>query len=300
MRYAPLLLLAACSGLNDYRGVIHCHSYRSHDSDGTLDEIVAAAREAGVDFIMMTDHPADEPQPAIRGMHGGVLFFDGAETKGRLWIEDRLVFVAHPEDFRDWNDAALDGMEIYNTHADVKGDPKVLTALGYAPGKRFLSFWDPPAAFLAKWDEMTQRRRFVGIAGNDAHQNIRVGDVQLDPYAHSFRFVNTHVLARSIDDVAESLRMGRAFVAFEMERRASGFRFRAGSIEMGGEARAPVELRMTLPSPAPLRLLRNGVVVARDVRRFEAREPGVYRVEVDQTIEGRTVPWIYSNPIYVR
>lgn len=300
MRFAPLLLLAACSGLHDYRGVIHCHSYRSHDSDGTLDEIVAAGREADVDFIMMTDHPADEPQPPIRGLHDGILFFDGAETKGRLWIEDQLVFVAHPEEFEEWNDSALDGMEIYNTHADTKGDPKILSALGYAGIKRFLSFWDPPTDFLKRWDEMTQRRRFVGVAGNDAHQNIRVGDVQLDPYAHSFRFVSTHVLARSPEEIVPSLRMGRAYVAFEMERSASGFRFRAGSVEMGGEVRAPVTLRVTLPSPAPVRILRNGEVVARDALRFEATERGVYRVEVDQTIDGRIRPWIYSNPIYVR
>jgi hypothetical protein len=61
-----VLLLASCSGspptppvkaLRDYRGIIHCHSKYSHDSQGTYEEILAAAKAAKVDFICMTDHP---------------------------------------------------------------------------------------------------------------------------------------------------------------------------------------------------------------------------------------------------
>ena len=68
MRFVPilLLLLAGCSQppmqipikpLRDYRGIIHCHSKYSHDSQGTYEEILAAAKAAKVDFICMTDHP---------------------------------------------------------------------------------------------------------------------------------------------------------------------------------------------------------------------------------------------------
>src|SRR2546430_13378630 len=37
-------------GLMDLRGVMHAHSYLSHDSDGRPQEIAAAARRAGLDF----------------------------------------------------------------------------------------------------------------------------------------------------------------------------------------------------------------------------------------------------------
>jgi hypothetical protein len=300
VRWLPLLLLTACGTLHDYRGIIHCHSFLSHDSDGTIEEITAACRIVGVDFVMMTDHPADVPEgEPTTGLHGGVLFFAGAEKQNRLWIED-MVFVAHPEEFKQWDDAALVGMEIYNTHADTKKDPKLLDGLKYDGIRRFLGFWDPPTDFLKKWDAMAQRRRFVGIAGNDAHQNIRIGKVQLDPYEYVFRFVNTHVLAESRDDIVEALRAGHAYVAFEMETPATGFRFAAGDSIMGDEAPVGCRLRVTLPRPAPMRIVRDGEVVAVDRLDFVADRPGVYRVEVDQTIQGRVLPWIYSNPIYVR
>jgi hypothetical protein len=63
-----LLILAACQGapetppapkkpLREFRGIIHCHSLFSHDSKGTYEEILAAAKAAKIDFICMTDHP---------------------------------------------------------------------------------------------------------------------------------------------------------------------------------------------------------------------------------------------------
>jgi hypothetical protein len=308
------LALAGCSGprLHDFRGIIHCHSYLSHDSTGTPEQIVAACRAAGVDFVMMTDHPADPPRgEPLRGFHGGVLFFAGAETGGRLRIEGGPVFAAHPEEFDAWDDPELAGMEIYNTHADTKGDlrepARVARALSETGIRRFLAFWDPPDAFLAQWDRMTQRRRFVGIAGNDAHQNVRLGRVQLDPYELVFRFVNTHVLAPALTEeaVREGLREGRAYVAFEMERSAVGFRFTADGAPMGSEVALGngLWLEGRLPAPAPWRLLRDGrEASAGEGERFafRARERGVYRLEAAQTIGGRRLPWILSNPVYVR
>lgn len=38
------------------RGAIHIHSIYSHDSEGTIEEIAEAARSAGLDFIVITDH----------------------------------------------------------------------------------------------------------------------------------------------------------------------------------------------------------------------------------------------------
>src|SRR5438309_1283329 len=57
---------------------------------------------------------------------------------------------------------------------------------------------------LVEWDRFTKTRRFIGLAGNDAHQNLSVFGRQADPYALIFRAVNTHILAPL--GVAESLR----------------------------------------------------------------------------------------------
>ena len=45
----------------DYRGVIHCHSTYSFDGKGDMEEIGKAANDAGLDFVMMTDHDTMEP-----------------------------------------------------------------------------------------------------------------------------------------------------------------------------------------------------------------------------------------------
>src|SRR3954451_10507708 len=46
------------SGYDDVRTLLHVHSAFSHDSRGTIDEIVAAANKAGVRAILFSEHPA--------------------------------------------------------------------------------------------------------------------------------------------------------------------------------------------------------------------------------------------------
>ncbi|MHC4605786.1 MAG: CehA/McbA family metallohydrolase [Planctomycetota bacterium] len=63
----------------DYRGAIHCHSDFS-DGKASFDEIAAAANEAGLDFVMTTDH--DTLKPRDQGHDGwkdSTLFIVGAE-----------------------------------------------------------------------------------------------------------------------------------------------------------------------------------------------------------------------------
>jgi hypothetical protein len=75
---------------------------------------------------------------------------------------------------------------------------------------------------------------------------------------------------------------------------------------MGAEAEFDGQaLHARLPRPASeLRLLRDGSVVASTEDGasldFEARVPGVYRVEARLRHRGRTLTWILSNPIYLR
>jgi hypothetical protein len=128
----------------DLRAVIHAHSYLSHDSRGKPEEIIAAAKKAGVRVVFMTDHYTPDRHflsAALRGVHDGVLFIPGSElSQGLLtfrmdhaqWPADAadaavlaslnaaggVGFVAHPEGRTNW-DLPFAGMEIYNTHADA-------------------------------------------------------------------------------------------------------------------------------------------------------------------------------------
>ena len=63
----------------DYRGVIHCHSTYS-DGTGDMEEIAKAANDAGLDFVLMTDH--DQMKPVEDGQEkwaGSSLIICGTE-----------------------------------------------------------------------------------------------------------------------------------------------------------------------------------------------------------------------------
>jgi hypothetical protein len=201
------------SGYNDVRSLLHIHSYLSHDSIGTPEEIRKAAVEAGVRVVMFTNHPADDydyVKDGHRGVKDGVLFIPGAEEKGLLAFPQRSVerlpeftpqdkvdtvnkadgqtYLSHLEERMDWELDGLTGTEIYNIHADFKDEPGLIQALrnpltlmtvvspAYRkyPQEAFAALQDYPADYLRRWDELNPKHRLTGISANDAHQNTGV------------------------------------------------------------------------------------------------------------------------------
>lgn len=241
---------APARAYRDFRGVIHVHSRFSHDSKGTYEEILAACKRRGIDFVCMTDHPPkDDPGRPLRegwrGLRDGVLFIQGAEFSDELLgiglrepvtavgrnakieaihAQGGVAIVCHPEAVKEWNFTGYDGIEIWNTHAAFQALMKDPQALGAAlklirenPEQGFLSILKYPRENLERWDELRRARPLVGVAGNDAHQNVNVFGTPLDPYERSLGFVTTHVLAEELSEEAilRALREGRAYVAFE-------------------------------------------------------------------------------------
>jgi hypothetical protein len=179
------------------------------------------------------------------------------------------------------------------------------------PEEVLLSILDRPAWHLKKWDELSAERKMVGIAGNDAHQNVRLWGRQLDPYELSFRFVTTHVWATSLEEesVLSALAAGRAYIAFELLADARGFRFEipdpSAPALAGDEVPLGRGVRLATHAPRPARivLLRDGVPVGgcECVDFVETiHVPGNYRVELFLRIRGQWRPWIFSNPITIR
>jgi len=194
----------------EYRANLHVHSALSHDSRGTLPEIVAAARKTGTRVLMFTEHPADHYdfyKDGHRGRRSGVLLIPGAETKGFLAFPTQslrglmdgssqefadvvrrrggLVFLSHLEERMDWNIRGLTGVEIYNIHADLKDEKNLLAALRNPlwllkvlplfqkyPQEAYSALQDYPADYLKRWDELCLKAPHTGVAANDAHQNI--------------------------------------------------------------------------------------------------------------------------------
>jgi hypothetical protein len=197
------------SGYDDVRVLLHVHSAFSHDSRGTIEEIVKAAKTVGVRAILFTEHPADHYdyiKDGHQGMTDGVLLIPGAESGGFLAYptrslkgektgdkqefadlvkqEDGMIFLSHLEERMDWEIAGLTGTEIYNTHADFKDELKFATALKNPlallslsqavklyPQEMFAALQDYPADYLKRWDDLCQKSRHTGVSANDSHHN---------------------------------------------------------------------------------------------------------------------------------
>jgi acetyl esterase/lipase len=125
----------------------------------------------------------------------------------------------------------------------------------------------------------------------------------------SLRHENTHILARDLSEgeIRKSLAEGHAYVSHDWLCDPTGFSFVAesnlGVYEIGDTA--PIMhtvIRATLPIAAQLKLLRNGTMIAEANNSnfsFEVKEEGDYRLEAWLTVDGETLPWIYSNALHI-
>lgn len=196
--------------LKEYRVNLHVHSKFSHDSRGEIDEIVSAAKKAGTQVLMFTEHPAehyDFVTDGHQGLKDGVLLIPGAETKGMLVFpresvkpveslqsqdlslhvrgRSGLTFLSHLEERMDWELKGLTGVEIYNTHADAKDEKRLFASIKNPlwliqaaqlfdkyPQEAMSTLLDYPQDYLRRWDELCAIAPHTGVSANDAHQNI--------------------------------------------------------------------------------------------------------------------------------
>jgi PHP domain len=202
--------LARPGPFKDFRANMHVHSAFSHDSRGTIEDIVTSAKKVGTKVLMFTEHPSDKYdyfKDGHRGLRDGVLLIPGAETDGFLVFPTQsmkgvkpgtpqefcdlvcgrggLMFVAHLEERMKWDIHGVTGNEIYNTHADFKDEKQLAQALRNPlwifktadlirkyPQEVFSALQDYPADYLRRWDELCKSASHTGVAANDAHQNV--------------------------------------------------------------------------------------------------------------------------------
>lgn len=196
----------------DYVGVIHLHSDHSFDGTVPIGEIVEAARETGLDFLMLTDHST----LAARGREGwneSVLLIVGQEISPRFnhyiafGLDDPIVvdeeaelppqdyidavsraggmgFIAHPDHegtemfhvkhfpWVDWSVEGYTGIGIWDFMTDWQSG---LTSFPRALAAYFFPAWvlrGPRKVTLARWDYLNRRRKVVGIGELDNHSTI--------------------------------------------------------------------------------------------------------------------------------
>lgn len=172
------------------KGVYHMHSIFS-DGKGTIDDIAAAARQAKVDFAIITDHGRPNvPCSDATKYQDGVLLLGGSElslTSGHLaalgyrtpdyifppepqeaidelvFDESAVCFISHPFDTRidwtDWNVERFTGLEVLSSYTEARraGLWKILVfPLKYGLNSRYalLDTMNYPHRNTSKWDRL--------------------------------------------------------------------------------------------------------------------------------------------------
>lgn len=185
-------------------GAYHIHTVRS-DGAGDRAAVAKAAAQAGLKFVIITDHGDATRGPERPAYISGVLCIDGVEvsTRGGHYValgiggapyplggeaeavvEDvaRLGgfgIAAHPDSPRpelSWTDwaAPVEGLEWVNADSEWRNETRtrlarVLFDYFLRPGPALAAMLDRPVATLTRWDELSARRPVVGIGGHDAH-----------------------------------------------------------------------------------------------------------------------------------
>jgi len=226
----------------EYVGSIHLHSLYS-DGGGTVREITAAARRAGLDYVVLTDHDTLRPRDDLwPGWRDGVLLMIGVEitcrgrshvialgarnVAGLRWKPLRRVlfdlenqgaaaFIAHPHpafimgislkagELVDWDVPGFTGLELWTFMHDI------CDRLTPWRMPSFLYSWPryvrgPHPQTLAQWDRMTRNRRFPIIGALDNHAiAIPFLGKRFLTYEEGFRTLRTHVLAEELAGTRE-------------------------------------------------------------------------------------------------
>lgn len=348
----------------EYKGVIHVHSTHTGEIHEAFDELLNAARDNELDFVLLTEHYStayDTTAVTLDGFYGTTLFVAGNEidtrTGDRLLMipggadaadlrnsetpnvlksirdKNRIALIAYPERFRSW-DEAFDGIEVNNLFTTSKQASRLTLpdVFWSFPAYRSLAMarhFRRPDDNLARFDQLAAQRKISLHIGLDAHSNVgfhifgdelghRFLGIKLDPYADVFRLSRLHVLIDgnqplTRETLIDAIRGGRFFNGFDVLGDTKGFSFVAtgsgNTSTMGDEVpfTAGMTLKVVSPLPARVVILKNGervhdAVAAREVS-LDVPTPGTYRVEVYRQDLGdifSSVPWILSNPIYVR
>jgi hypothetical protein len=255
------------------------------------DEAVVAARITCADghSVLLRVGSENDLMPIGLDRHPGealigeelLALYDGndADAVAAFREAGALVWVAHTESktVDHIRDLGLDGLELYNLHANV--DPKIrqdylgLGPLDFishlvsftfggsnlAPDLAVLAFLEENAPSLATFDALLAGgMRITGTGGCDAHENtfpIELSDGErADSYRRMMSWITNHLLVddRSPASMQAALASGRVYVVFEFLGMPVGFDFvaseSASTFEMGETAPLGAELRVAGPT----------------------------------------------------
>ena len=240
--------------------------------------------------------------------------------------------------WHDWN-TNFDGIEWLNADTEWRDErweqlARGLTRYPFRPAGTLAALLDRPDATLARWDRVTQQRPVVALAGADAHARAGWKDDDIDGYRRgwflripsyeaSFRTFAMRVpIDRPLSNDAEagaaeiisSLRRGAVYSAIDaigspavldFSATAGGRQIQHGEVFTDTAASLTFSARVNAHADGVITLWKDGRVLTQSplpVLTHESAGEGTYRIEVylSNAPGEPSIPWIVSNPIYVR
>lgn len=285
----------------------------------------------GQEVPTATDRFLLVPGSADAGQMSSVAATDFLQTAR---AQNKLAFVIYPEKHQDWN-SNFDGVEVFSLHTNAKKMPvffvlfDALWSFYSYPELVLAKYFQRPDENLKKFDEVTLNRKSTLFAGADAHSNIgfhlfgddagnKIINLKIDRYETIFRALRNHVLIEknqplTQENLLQALKNGRLFVGLDVIGDTKGFSYTAENAKesktMGDEIlwSENLNLKVSAPRAARFVIFRNGEKVYEQANaaqtNFSVKEKGTYRAEVYLDALGTPfdkMPWIISNPIYVR
>ena len=239
----------------------------------------------------------------------------------------------------DWT-APFDGIEWLNADSEWRDETREqlgrsLAVYPFRPIETLGSLLDRSDQTFARWDALLQRRRVVALAGADAHarvgtqENEATGNrsgwfVRIPSYEVSFRtFALRVTLAQPFSGEASgdaeqllaAIKSGHAYSAIDAIATPAALDFtaasRAASAREGdrlssGAGPITFSARVNAPTGGAIVLWKDGKILTQHpvpaLTYDSDGADGAYRVEVylSNSPGQPPVPWIASNPIYVR
>jgi len=299
------------------RGAYHVHTTRS-DGRGSLDEVVRAAKEAGLRFVVVTDHNVLTPEE--QGYRDGVLVVQGTEASTpfghvvalgvprALTREEREgdplgaiaalggeAVLAHPlhprRPFTGWGRGTWRGLEVVSNDTawyralfdrDVGRVVTAALALPFDRARALVTLGDDPSDELARFDAEAREARAAGERRDPPRVLLCSADAHGYPsYRAAFEAFSMHLpIALTGDGGRDAAAVTRALLDGSATCVFDGVA-RGGVVRLG-RGRAPGTLEAgprALLDRAETVLVRDGVSVPHAVAAGESPVLSVVRCE---------------------
>ncbi|MGW8179057.1 MAG: hypothetical protein ACWGQW_09875, partial [bacterium] len=208
----------------DLRGTVHVHSAAGGHSLGTYREIIESAKQAGFQYLLLTEHPkepslyAEISDPSLIVIYGTE---EEREDSGRTLRskESEVRILAYFEGLSVPDDVT--GLEIFNMFECAKASQNAFAWINWIYHRFtyeelfFFHLLEMDEDLFRLWDRTSSRRHLAGFGGNDAHQNLglvvqttagdRLFGVEVDPYLLSFKFLTNHIFVPVGEEISEDL-----------------------------------------------------------------------------------------------